>query len=184
MKRMKLWVVVAFAVIGISGILVAFAIEQTKVKPIKTSQIGEPPQPPWEPPENATLIPGLSSIPFDLSLDPSETTVSKGESVNITVTVCSTEKVDLLLVVGTENYTAVWVPPELRTRLHPELPPGITAILDRTEISVEADMVTVNLTLSIGDQAESGIYRLEISAIQKTSHGSVAVGLPFQLTIP
>ena len=96
----------------------------------------------------------------------------------------STEKVDLLLVVGTENHTAVWVPPELRTRLRPELPLGITAILDQTEISVEVDMVSVNLTLSIGDQAELGIYRLEISAIQKTFHGSVAVSLPLQLTIP
>jgi len=183
MNRTKLLVAVAFAVIGISGILVAFAIEQTRVTPIKTSPIGEPPQPAPEIHENATLIPGLSSIPFDLSLDHSEVTVSKGESVNITVTVCSTEKVDLLLVVGTENYTAVWVPPELRTHLY-RVPLGITAILDRTEISVEADMVTVNLTLSIGDQAESGTYRLEISAIQKTFHGSVAVGLPLQLTIP
>jgi len=184
MNRTKLLVAVAFAVIGISGILVAFAIEQTRVTPIKTSQIGKPPQPAPELHENATLIPGLSSIPFDLSLDTSEVTVSKGESVNITVTVHSTEKVDLLLVVGTENYTAAWVPPELRTHLYRELPSGITAILDRTEISVEADMVTVNLTLSIGDQAELGIYRLEIFAIQKTFPGSVAVGLPLQLTIP
>jgi len=82
MNRTKLLVAVAFAVIAISGILVAFAIEQTRVTPIKTLQIGKPPQPAPEPPENATLIPGLSSILFDLSLDPSETTVSKGESEN------------------------------------------------------------------------------------------------------
>lgn len=184
----KLWAAVAFAVIAISGILVAFAIEQPKVTPIETSQIGKPPQPAPKPPENATLIPGLSSTPFDLSLDTSEVTVSKGESVNITVTVCSTEKADLLLMIETENYTPVWIdpsmPPELQTRLYPELPPGITASLDRTEISVEADIVTANLTLSIGDQAASGRYTLEVSAIQKTFYGSAAVSVPLQLTIP
>lgn len=196
MKRMKLWVVVAFAVIGISGILVAFAIEQTRVKPIKTSQIGEPPQPPWEPPENATLIPELSAIPFDLSLDTSEIRVPKGESVNITVTIRlinrsidSPEEVSLLLVVGTGNYTPFWVPPELppelQTRLQPELPPGIMASLERTNVSVEeGSPVTVNLTLSIGDEAAFGRYALEIFAIQKTSYGAFYHGVPLWLTIP
>ena len=182
---MKLWAVVAFVVIAISGILVALAIEQSKVTPIETSQIGKPPQPAPKPPENATLIPGLSSIPFDLFLEASEVTVSKGESVNITVSIWSPEKADLLLVVWTGNYTPVWVPPELQTRLHPELPPGIMASLERTEVSVEADsMVTMNLTLSIGDQAASGRYTLEISAIQKTFYGSVSLDVPLQLTIP
>lgn len=188
MKRIKLWAVVAFVVIAISGILVAFAIEQSEVTPIEASQIGKPPQPAPKPPENATLIPGLSAIPFDLSLETSEVTVSKGESVNITVMIWSPEKVDLLLVVGTGNYTPVWIdpsmPPELQTRLQPELPLGIMVSLERTEVGVEAGMVTVNLTLSIGDQAASGRYTLEVSAIQKTFYGGFGASVPLQLTIP
>jgi len=179
MKGTKLCAIAVFAVFVTSGLLIAFAIEGFKVILIEPSEVGNPPLP--QPPENATVISELKSISFDLSLDTHNITVSKGQSMNITVTVYSPEKVNVSLTVGTEDY----VPRLALIGLQPELPPGITANLNRTEISLEAgSIVTVNLTLSIESQATSGTYTLQIFAIQKTSHGGASVDVPFQLTIP
>jgi len=184
MKRIKVWTIVAFAAVIASGILMAFATQGFNVVPIEPSQIGEPPQRP-QPPENATLIPELSSIPFDLSLNTSEITVSKGESVNITVMIYSTERVDLLLVVGPWDHVPSWG--EVMLIGPPELPPGIVAYfgqIETTEISVEANSsITMNLTLSVENQAASGTYTLGVSAIQQTSHGCVSASVPLHLII-
>lgn len=184
MKYTKLLTIIVLAAVITSGMLIAFATEGFKVIPIKPSQIGEPPQRP-QPPENATILPEPGPIPFWLSLDPDEIVVSKGESLNITVTIHSTEKADLLLIVGTEDHTPGWA--ELMLRGPPELPEGIVARFNQTQISMEANCtVTENLMLSIGqsNQAISGTYALEISAIQKRIYGSVISGVPLQLTIP
>jgi len=125
------------------------------------------------------LITDLKSIPFELSLNPDRVTVSKGRPATVTVTIHSIEKVDLLLTVGTGDYV-----PDLAVEL-PELPSEITVQFDRTKVSVEAgSKVTVNLTLSIGNRAIPGTYTLQVFAIQETSYGNVAAGVPLQLTIP
>ena len=171
MKRTKLWVIVVFAVVIMSGILLAFATEQFKTIPIESKEVQEYRQPP----ENATIIPspGLITFPFELSLEASQIAVSKGQSRNVRVTIYFTEKANLSLTVRAE------------ASMLPELPPGIIACLDQTEIKAEASSrVTVNLVLSVESQATSGTYTLQIFATQKLSHGHVTMGVPLQLTIP
>lgn len=185
MKRSKICIIVMFAVIVTSGILIVSAMETFKV-PVESSQVEncpycpQPPQNYPQPPENATIIPEFEPISFDLCLESHEITISRGQSMNMTVTIYSPQKADLLLTVGAEDH----VPDLALIGLQPELPSGITTSLDRTEISVEAGpAVTMNLTFSIDDQATPGTYTLHIFAIRKTSCAGTAVGVPFQLTI-
>lgn len=185
MKHTKLWIIVVFAAVITGSILIASAMETFKV-PAEPSEVenclhcSQPPQNYLQPPENAKVIPELGSIQFDLSLDTREIVLSKGQSMDLAVTIYSPQKVDLLVTVGAEDH----VPDLALIGLQPELPSGITASLDRTEISVEAGpAVTMNLILSIGDRATPGTYTLHIFAIRKTSCGGTAVGVPFQLTI-
>lgn len=176
MEHMELWLIVVFAVVITSCMLIASVTEPFEVIPM---------EPPLErnftqPPENATLIPDLGSIPFDLSLGTPEITVTKGQSLNMTVTIYSTEKVDLLLRIAKEDDPLPLVP-----FYTPELPPGIIAYFDQDEITVKADSeVIVNLTLLVDDQATAGTYTLQVSADQKTFYGSHGVCVPFKLTIP
>jgi hypothetical protein len=175
MKRKKLWTVVVLAVIVTSGIMIVSAMERFKAKGVKPSQIENRPQLPQNyphPPENATIIPELGSIPFDLSLDTPEIMLSKDQSLDLTVTIYSDEKVDLFLMVLTEDDVPTLVSEH-------KLLPGVTTRFDRTEITVESE-VTVNLTISIGNQATSGTFALQIFA----SDGGHVVGVPLQLTIP
>jgi len=171
MKRVKLWVIVVFTVVVINGLLLAFAMKQSETIPINLKEAQEYRQPP----ENATVIPapGLITFPFELSLETSEISVSKGQSQNVTITIYFNEKADLSLTVRAEE------------SMLPELPSGIMVCLDKTEIGGKVSSeVIVNVTLSIGSEATSGTYALHIFATQKLSHGYAAIGVPLQLMIP
>ena len=174
MKGTKLWAMFVFAAILVSCVVIAFAKQGVEVIQTELSQVRNRIQPP----ENATIVDEIGTVYFDLSLNTREVTVAKGQSLNMSVTVSSMERVDLKLMALNESDS-----PTLSST--PELPLGINAHLDRTEITVEeGSEVIVNLTLSISDQAASGIYRLRIYAVQKTNFGEVGTGKPLQLTIP
>lgn len=183
MKHQKIWITITFLAVLVCGILIAFSEEQFQVTPVEPSQVENCPYCSQysQPPENATVIPELETTLFDLSLDTREIILSRGESLNITVTLYSPQKVNLSLTVGTADF----IPDPALVGLQPELPSGIVVVLDRTEIHMEAgSTVTANLTFSIGSEATSGTYTLKIFAVQKTSYGGHAVGVPLQLTIP
>jgi len=130
-------------------------------------------------PENATIIQGLKPIPFQISLYTYQITVNKTESLNVSVRIYSTEKVDLLFSIGTEHYLPPLAP------IQPILPPEITAHFSQNETSIEPSSETViNLEISIGDQAISGTYALQISATQRTEYGSVTASASLELNIP
>jgi len=76
MKRIKLWIIVLLSVILTSSALIAFAMESFKVIPSEPAKVERLPSPP----ENATVITDLGSIPFELSLNSDRITVSKGRS--------------------------------------------------------------------------------------------------------
>jgi len=175
MKHTKLWATIMFSAIITSIMLIAFAAEQPKIVLVKPSQVREY----FKPPENATVIPDLKPILFDLSLSTGEITISKRQSMNIMITIRSIdiEKTNLSLTV-----LALDVVPDLT--IPTELPSGIIASFDAPEISVDSGSeVTANLILTVSDQASSGTYTLQVCAIQKTLHGSVAVGAAFRLIV-
>lgn len=131
------------------------------------------------PPENATIIQGLEPISFQISLYKYQITVDKAESLNVSVRIYSTEKVDLLLSIGTEHS-----PPPL-AQIQPILLPEITAHFSQNETIIEPNSeAVINLEISIGDQAISGTYELQISATQRTEYGSKTASVPLELNIP
>jgi hypothetical protein len=188
MKDQKIWIVIALLAVLVGGILVAFAKERFQVAPVSSQvencpycpQSPENNPQPLQPPENATVIPELGTIMFDLSVDPREAVLFKGQSLNITVTLYSHQEVNLSLAVGTGDD----VPDLVLLGLEPELPLGFMATFSQNEIRMEANSTVItNLTLSISDEAITGTYTLEIFAVQKTRYGGHAVGVPLRLTI-
>ena len=171
---MKILVIVALMII-LSGIFTAFPMHQpetTSTEPLQVEKMREPP-------ENATIIQDSGSIVFHVFLDLNQITVARTDSVNISVRIYSTEEADLLLTVGTEHCQSPLAPAQ------PELPVGITAQLDQSEIIIEPDSeVATNLEIAISSEAISGTYKLKISATQSTGHGSLTASAPLELHIP
>lgn len=184
MKKTRLLTLVVFAFVIGSGILITSAIRRSEtVEPSDGAR--EPSGTPGNRtiPENVTVIPpeAFEPIPFRIFLRTRRVEVSKGQSVNLNVTIHSTEDVDLLLRVGPQTH----VPASAPEYAQPEFPSGIIAYLSQTEKSVEADSeTTVTLTLSVENQTMSGTYTIQISALQRTSYVENEVLYSFNLDIP
>lgn len=128
-----------------------------------------------QPSENATIIPelGTTEFPFDFSLEANQVTVSRGQVNAVTVTIQSSQKINVSLSIDT---TALGQSQSLN---------GIKAWFDQTDISVEAgSRAAVTLRLSIEDQATLGNYQLGVVVALRTKHAEIGISKPLMLIIP
>jgi len=177
MNRIKPKIIILLAATVVISTLTAFALsESTPVVTTQPCPKGKDQARNLGPFPNDTVPMGPEipiTLPWNFSLAVNEIGISKGSSRNVTITIYSPQKVDLSLSIGL-------------TRL-PDclIPAGITARFDKTVTSVEAgSRATVNLELSIDNQAPSGTYDLDIEVNQRFSDWITGQGLPLQLIIP
>jgi hypothetical protein len=177
MNRRKLWILILLAATVVICTLTVFALnESTPVVTTQPCPKGKDQARNLGPFPNDTVPKGPEipiTLPWNFSLGINEIRVSKGGSRNVTVTICSSQRVDLSLSIGL-------------TRL-PDcaLPAGIEARFDNMATNVEANSkTTVNLQLSIDSQAPSGTYDLDIEVDQRFGDWIAGQSLPLQLIIP
>jgi DNA-binding transcriptional ArsR family regulator len=140
--------------------------------PPLTTQVNLPigPRPDYTP-SNATWV-TLPEMPFDMRLNGNKLVVLKGESVNISVTIYCLGEANISLAVGQGDIPEFSLPP-----------PGIVALFDQPWLSIRTNStVTVNLTISILNEAASGTYELTVSA-ERTDKPGVGQGVPLEVTV-
>lgn len=171
MKNKRMWIMVASMILIVGSIALTFGLQQTKIWKTGIQEVGQKPKF-NQPPPNATVLPPPGNLLFELSLSDSRIMISRGESLSISVIIYGRGKANLSLAVVDDI-------PEVAV-----LPTGISAVLDRTSLIIETNSTTsVNLTISIGDEAIPGTYKLIVAATERINGWVLASGVPLEVTV-
>jgi len=172
MKNKRIWIMVASMILIMTGIALTFALQQTEIWKTGGDEVGHKRRFNQFPP-NTTVLPPPGRLLFELSLSDSRIMISRGESLSISVIVYGRGEANLSLAVGVDDIPEIAV-----------LPTGIDAVLDRTSLMTETkSTTTVNLTISIRNEAIPGTYKLVITGTQRTNWWVLASGVPLEITV-
>jgi hypothetical protein len=95
-------------------------------------------------------------------------TISRGESSSIPILVLTRQEGNVSLTIN-----------------RGDIPTAITAFLDQTSLAMKANSaVTVNLTISIGNDVMPGTYNLGVTGTQTTSNWTSSFGAGLAVSVP
>lgn len=125
------------------------------------------------PPPSVTMLPTPGPILFDLSLNISRATISRGQSNCIAVLIHGLGETNVSLTVEAEG------PPGMVT-----FPTGVKANFDMNTIVTRSNFTaTTNLMVHVDNEALSGVYRLRIVGTQTGPGWFAGMGVPLEITV-
>ena len=164
---------VACMIFIVGSMALAFGLHQSGIFTIEIPEIGQK-RKFNQPPPGATVPLAPGDFLFDLFITNKKIMIPRGGSLSTTVSIFGRGEANVSLSAGIDD-----VPPEVSL-----LPTGIEIVFDSTSLVIETDSTTtVNLTISIGNEAIPGTYKLVITGTQRTNGWVLSHGIPFEITV-